>query len=256
VIAGLDAIDSIGWKLTLPKSPKTKLKDFKVAVMLSDPTAEVDGAIQAQIDKLARFLRKQGAKVSMTARPVDPVLAHKTFIMLLRAATSGQRSEREYAALLEQRAALEATGVKLSERNDYQSWQMQGNTLSHRDWLRWDNQRHRMRLQWAAFLDDYDLLLCPAAATTAFEHNHVGERWERMVLVNGRPQPSTTQMFWAGYSGMAYLPSTVAPIGLADDGLPVGVQIVGPQYGDLTCLKFAQLLEREYHAFQAPPGYA
>jgi len=256
VIAGPDAIDAAGWKLALPKAAKKSLKEFKVAVMTSAATAEVDGAIQEKIELLARFLRKQGAKVSMTARPVDPALAHQTFIMLLRAATSGQRSDREHAALLAQRSSLEAQDAGLGERDDYFTRQVLGNTLSHRDWLHWDNLRHQMRLQWAAFFGDYDLLLCPAAATTAFAHNHVGERWERMVLVNGKPQPSTTQMFWAGYSGMAYLPSTVAPIGLADDGLPVGVQIVGPQYGDLTCLKFAQLLEREYHAFVAPPGFA
>jgi amidase len=36
----------------------------------------------------------------------------------------------------------------------------------------------------------------------------------------------------------------------------VGVQIVGPQFGDLTCLAFAGLLEREFQAFVPPPGYA
>jgi amidase len=76
-----------------------------------------------------------------------------------------------------------------------------------------------------------------------------------MIRVNGRPQPSTTQMFWAGFSGMVYLPSTVAPIGLTREGLPVGVQIVGPQYADYTTIRFAQLLEREYYRFQPPPGY-
>ena len=35
----------------------------------------------------------------------------------------------------------------------------------------------------------------------------------------------------------------------------MGVQIVGPQYGDLTCLAFAQLLEREYQGFVPPPGF-
>jgi amidase len=120
--------------------------------------------------------------------------------------------------------------------------------MHHRDWLYLNEKRHTMRLKWAAFFREHDLLLCPPAATPAFPHNQQGERWERMVTVNGRAQPSTTQMFWAGYSGMCYLPSTVA-------GLPVGVQIVGPQYGDLACLAFAQLLEREYQAFVAPPGY-
>ena len=93
-------------------------------------------------------------------------------------------------------------------------------------------------------------------ATTAFPHNRTGERWERMISVNGADQPSTTQMFWAGYSGMVFLPSTVAPIALAADGLPVGVQIVGPEYAVLSCIAFAQLLEREYYAFTPPPGFS
>ena len=55
---------------------------------------------------------------------------------------------------------------------------------------------------------------------------------------------------------MCYLPGTAAPIGLSPEGLPLSVQIVGPQYGDLTCLAFARLLEREFQAFVPPPGYA
>jgi amidase len=76
-----------------------------------------------------------------------------------------------------------------------------------------------------------------------------------MIMANGRPQPSTTQLFWAGYSCNFNLPATVAPIGLAADGLPVGIQIVGPQYGDYTCIHFARLLEREFQEFNAPPGF-
>ena len=77
-----------------------------------------------------------------------------------------------------------------------------------------------------------------------------------MLDVNGQPQPSTTQLFWAGYSGMAYLPSTVAPAGLTPAGLPSGVQIIGPQFGDLVCIQLAKMLEKEFAAFQPPPGYA
>jgi len=38
--------------------------------------------------------------------------------------------------------------------------------------------------------------------------------------------------------------------------LPVGVQIIGGQYRDLTCIRLARLLEREYRGFVPPPGYA
>jgi len=99
------------------------------------------------------------------------------------------------------------------------------------------------------------LLLCPPAASAAFPHDHVGERHERSIAVNGRRVP-TDQLFWAGYSGMVYLPSTVAPAGFTPGGLPVGVQIIGPQYGDRACIDFARHLEEGFQPFVPPAGYA
>jgi amidase len=250
IIAGPDAIDARGWRLALPPSPKKSLREFKVAVMLSADTAEVDRSVQDRIQAVADFLAKNKAKVSDTARPdIDTAEAHRTFIHLVRGATSGRQTDEVFARNMEAARSVQADDTR------YQAWMLKGNTMSHRDWLAWNEQRHRMRLKWDAFFEEYDLLLCPAGATAAFPHNQTGERWERMVSVNGKPQPSTTQMFWAGFMGMAGLPSTVAPAGLTQEGLPVGLQIVGPQYGDLTCIRLAQLLEKEYQGFVPPPGY-
>ena len=99
------------------------------------------------------------------------------------------------------------------------------------------------------------MLLCPAAASAAYPHDHAGERHERRITVNGQRVPTTDQLFWAGFSGMVYLPSTVAPAGFTPGGLPVGAQIVGPQYGDRSCLALAQQLEGEFQAFVPPPGF-
>ena len=250
-IAGPDAIDSTGWQLSLPRAPKKTWRQWRVGVLLDAPNAPVDRAVQDRIQALAGFLGKQGARVSYTARPAfDLKQAHDVFFRLLRAATSRSLTDAAFARHQEVARAARA------DDDSYPAVMARGNTLYHREWLYLNERRHQMRLQWAEFFRDWDVLLCPAAATAAFPHNQTGERWERMMDVNGTPQPSTTQMFWAGYSGMCYLPSTVAPAGLTPAGLPVGVQIVGPQYGDFTCLAFAQALEREYGGFVAPPGYA
>jgi amidase len=249
-IAGPDEIDGIGWQLRLPRAPEKTWRQWKIAVLLTAPSAEVDRSVQAPIEKLATFLSKKGAKVSLSARPdIDLAEAHKVFFQLLRSATSRGLTDEVFARHLDAARKIEPGD------DGYYAQMVRGNTLHHRDWLYLNEKRHHMRLKWMDFFREYDVLLCPPAATPAFPHNQTGERWERMVSVNGKPQPSTTQMFWAGYPGMAYLPSTVAPIGFAEGNLPVGVQIVGPQYGDLTTLAFAQLIEREYHAFVAPPGY-
>jgi len=113
-----------------------------------------------------------------------------------------------------------------------------------------------MRLAWAELFTAYDLLLCPVAGVAAFPHDQHTERHERTVSINGTRLPVTDHLFWAGYTGACYLPSTAAPCGFTPGGLPVGVQIVGPQYGDLTTLAFARLLEREFQGFVPPPAFA
>ena len=250
VMAGPDDIDAIGWKLSLPKARQRSLREFKVGVLPGADTAPVDAVISGAIQDLADFLARNGAKVNDRARPdIDLAEAHRVFIQLLRAATSRGADDKTFAGNVARASRLKP------DAPGYEAWMLQGSTMRHREWLHWNERRHQLRLKWAEFFGDYDLLLCPPAATPAFPHNQKGERWERMVSVNGKPQPSTTQMFWAGFSGMAGLPSTVAPAALSPEGLPVGVQIVGPQYGDLTCIALARLLEKEYRGFVAPPGY-
>jgi amidase len=122
--------------------------------------------------------------------------------------------------------------------------------------LRTNERRHQMRLLWDQFFENWDVLLCPVAASAAWPHDHIGERHERLITVNGKQVSTVDQRFWAGYSGNFYLPSTVAPIGLVGDGLPVGVQIITREYGDLTSLKVAEWIEENYYAFTPPPGYA
>ena len=251
VMAGPDQIDGQGYRLTLPAPKKTVLRQFKVALMLDAPESEVDHTVQERLQALADFLRRKRVRVDERARPdIDTAAAHRVYIALLRAATSGRQSDDAFRANQEAARRLEA------DDNSYYAQMVRANVLPHRDWLGFNEERHRMRLKWAEFFGEYDLLLCPAAASAATPHDQQGERHERTIVVNGKQVPTTDQLFWAGYSCAFNLPSTVAPIGNTPTGLPVGVQIVGPQYGDRTCIEFARLLEREYYAFTPPPAFA
>ena len=248
--AGPEAVDAAGWQLRLPAPRPKRLREFRVAVMLTDSQSEVDLEVQERLAALATFLGKQRAKVSDRARPaVDPAEAHRVYIQLLRSATSRRLTGDEFTKQVEIVRGL-APGDE-----SYYARMVRANTMSHRDWLAANEARHRMRLAWAAFFEDWDVLVCPAAASAAPPHDQQGERWERTVRVNGRDVPTTDQLFWAGFPGMVYLPSTIAPCGFTPAGLPVGVQIVAPQYADRTAIHLARLLEREYQPFVPPPGY-
>jgi len=248
VLSGASMIERRAWQADVAPPRHTRIADFRIAVMTSDPVAEVDQPIQDAIVRLAEFLNSKGAVINDTARPdFDTAKAHAVYLTMLRAATSRRQSEAEYEINKGRVAQL------AEDDTSYEAQMLRAYVMPHRDWLGVDEERHRMRLKWDEFFREYDVLLCPAAATTAFPHNQEGERWERMVTVNGKDQPGTDQLFWAGYSCGFYLPGTVAPIGFCDKGLPIGVQIVGPQFGDRTCIELAKLIEREYHSFAPPP---
>ena len=128
-------------------------------------------------------------------------------------------------------------------------------TQGHRDWLHANERRAHLRAAWAAFFTEWDLLLCPTAASTAFRHQQEGLRQDRTIPVNGGQEPTVDQLFWAGLSSVAYLPGTVVPVGVAKDGLPCGLQIIAGHGRDKTALAFAKLLERQIGGFVPPPGY-
>jgi amidase len=250
LMAGSAETEARAVNLKLPASRHKDLKDFRVAVMLTDPVSEVDQPVQDMIAKLATFLEPRVKKLSYTARPdFSTREAMDVYIALLRAATSRRQSDEEFATNAAKVAAFAPDDVS------YLSQMLRAYTIPHRSWLACNERRHQMRLAWNGFFQEWDVLLCPAAASAAFPHDQTGERHERTILVNGRQVPTTDQLFWAGYSGCFYLPATVAPLGLTHQGLPSGVQIVAPQYEDFTSLRFAELLERDYAGFVPPPNY-
>lgn len=249
--AGPDLAEHSAYRLKLPAPSFRDFKGLRVAVVSGDPVAPVSRVISGAIHDLAAFLLKRKAKVDLQPRlPYNSADHDRLYVLLRRAATSMRaHDDAAFAELLRQRDTLDPAD------HSYQAEQVRGNTLFHRDWLRLNNERHRLRGAWAEFFKRYDVLLCPAAATTAFPQNKAGQRWERVIDVDGTPQADTTQIYWMGMASVSFLPATAAPIARAADGLPVGVQIIGAQYADLTTIRFARLLEREYYGFAIPDHY-
>src|SRR5690606_23237067 len=85
-------------------------------------------------------------------------------------------------------------------------------TQRHADWLRLNERRQKLRRTWEDFFQDYDILLCPVVQTLAFPKDENPAISDRILTVNGKPQPYMDIMVWAGVAGVAYLPSVVIPV--------------------------------------------
>ena len=197
------------------------------------------------VDKLSAC----GATIDVAARPAfDVALSHSGYLRLLWSVMGGGLPP-------ETLGNFEVTLPQLSRDDHSMNAEMaRGVLCRHSEWLIDHEARTHVRYAWRDFFKDYDLVLCPIMPTPAFEHDH-RPMSERSVSVNGQPLGYFDQLFWAGLAVYALLPSTVMPVGLTEDGLPVGMQAMGPYLEDRTCIRFAELAEAVLGGFVAPPGY-
>lgn len=251
ILLGPDPADADVWRVELPEAKAAAANELRIGLLLDDDAAPVDAEVQSALTRLAEFLDRQGCKVTRHVRPIkDSRALFSLYIQLLRSATSAHLSDDEVRQSEIELQSLPGTA------SDYVADTARGRTMSHRAWLRLNEARHRLKCEWNDFFASYDILLCPAACRAASPHDEITPRHERLAMISGRQQPSTNDLFWAGITSMVFLPSTVAPIGLTSDNLPIGVQIVGPWYGDRSTIAFARWLEQEFYRFTGPEGYA
>lgn len=231
----------------LPADNRTRLSEFRVALMLGDDVSPVDTEYLDALTDFAGKLESAGATVVRNKLPLINSEAHFTlYLKLLGAALSFGMSDEDAAA------ALEPFKDAPEDVRRVGGNRMSGLNLSHREWLSLDNQRRIARLTFDAFFEDYDVILAPVCAGAAFVKDEVGSRQFRRIEVNGAAQLEPLQLFWSGYSGVVGLPSVVGP--MADlKGLPVGYQAITGHGRDYTALAFARAVEREIVGFIPPP---
>jgi amidase len=101
--------------------------------------------------------------------------------------------------------------------------------------------RNRVDREWHTFFGDHDVLLLPTWAQPPFElgADIASLEGTRTTLELLRP------VLPANLLG---LPAAVVPVGMAD-GTPVGAQVVGRRFSDLTCLAVAEMLEGAFGTF-------
>ncbi len=257
VLAGPSELDRAAWRLTLPPPRRTSLRDYRVACWLDDAFCPIDQSVLDRLTACVEALRTAGVRVSETARPGFSLADnHRVYFRLLTGAISSGLKPYEFAALAASQPFVEmarALGLtKPGQLGDFIS----GATQRHAAWAKANEARERMRRQWRAFFQEYDVLLAPIIPVTAIPHRQQGNIFTRKLTVNGRQRPYLDFLVWAGLVTVSYLPATLAPVGLSDTGLPVGIQIIGPYLEDRTPLDFAARLGALIGGFTPPPGFA
>lgn len=257
VLAGPDTVTGRAWRLELPAPRMDRPSDLRVAAWSDDTDFPVDAEVRSGIEAAAAALEAAGAHVDRSARPPFALRdAERVGFDLWTAASSGALSADD---LEEQRRIAVDAGPQDEGRIARRA---RASVMPHRDWLRLDAERRHLQRGWNAFLERFDVLLCPVAPVVAYpadpDPTHVhrfDHRAEQTIEVDGRPRPYLDQLVWTTAVGLARLPSTVVPVGLSSDGLPVGVQVVAAPFRDRTTLRAASFIAEVTGGFRPPPGW-
>ncbi len=247
VIAGPTEDRAPAWRLDLPPARATRLADFRIAAWLDDPSCPVSNDVSVALENVVGQIEGEGVAVDRSARPeIDFDVVRRVGLPLISSATSPGRTDEEFERF--SKIVLDPDGA-----DETLLMRARASVTFHRDWLLLTEERERVRRAWDAFFTRYDIMLCPVLIAPAFEHIHEGHLYSRTLTLDGQERPYADLIMWTSLIGMAYLPSTVVPVGWTDDGLPVGIQIVGPFLGDRSTLTVARHLERLTGGYRIPP---
>jgi len=227
VLAGPDPERAAAWRLELPDASGRTLADYRVGLWLDDPGCAVD----AEYGRMLRHVADRLADAGATVAESHPAVAFG-----------------EQADLFRRMILPAITPSMPDETADAASG-------SHRAWLRAEEERARLRALWAGWFEDWDILLCPVAATPAFPHDHTGDIVSRTLVINGQARSQVESIAWTGLIGVLGLPSAVPPVGRTEAGLPVGVQVVAPFLHDRRAVKVAGLIAEVAGGYEPPPGF-
>jgi amidase len=106
--------------------------------------------------------------------------------------------------------------------------------------------------EWEQFFEKFDLLICPMSYGPAYKRTRIGTpiHYDGKTFVYlDYAWPYLTCFNASGHPGINI------PLGLGKDGLPMGIQVVGPYWSEPDLIQFAKLVAEFTPGFIKPEGY-
>jgi aspartyl-tRNA(Asn)/glutamyl-tRNA(Gln) amidotransferase subunit A len=179
---------------------------------------EVAAAVAAAVEQLDRL----GAHVELVDPGFDDPLEITTGLWFTGAWTLWSQLTPEQREVTDPDFAAEA---------------LLGEPLTSLDVQRLHLRRGELGSHMRLFMQRYDLVATPAVAVPAFEAHPAGHR----------PFDPEAMLGWTPFSypfNLTQQPAGTIPCGLTAAGLPIGLQLVGPMFGDALVLRAARAYEQ------------
>ena len=243
VQAGPDAHDP----LTLPESgehfldayvPLDSLAGLKIAYAPELDGVPIDPEVLSVMASAADTFSDLGAEVVST---VPPLKGAMDVFQAQRAAGLSSLGNNLDRTIPDWREYAKATAIGNIEK---------GQQMSAHEIFQSEARRSIIYENMVEFFQEHDAIILPAAQVPPFD---LSQEW--VSEINGQTMPSYIDwMTICCAITVTGFPAISVPGGFTEDGLPIGVQIVGKPRGDLALLRLAHTYEAATNHYQQKPA--
>jgi Asp-tRNA(Asn)/Glu-tRNA(Gln) amidotransferase A subunit family amidase len=232
-MAGPDAGDALSAPVPSRRHDEKSLRGLRIGILESDALDIATAETRSAIDRAANLLGEKNFIVEPFRLPgLDRALELWWFFFgrvighLLRESISGHESEISPILL------------------DYLSHANSGNPITLHQFLKACTDRDLLRAEILHHMRDVPILLSPVSAGPAFRHGEGN-------YAQGTGYRDTMRFSqWLNLTGF---PGATVPVTLSNEGLPIGVQVIGRPFEDELVLSVAEAIETAGGPWNPPP---
>jgi aspartyl-tRNA(Asn)/glutamyl-tRNA(Gln) amidotransferase subunit A len=249
VIAGEDKMDSTSVKEKYDTDYLSVLdgsvKGLKIGVPKEFFGKGLNEEIKASMESVMEKLREMGAEVEETSMPITEEGLSSYYIISSAEASSnldrydgiryGYRA-KDYESVddLMEKTRTEGFGKEVKRRIMLGTYALCSGYYDAY-YNRAQKLRKEIKREFEETFEKYDLILSPTSPVLPFLSGEKSENPMEMYLAD----------IYTVNINLAGVPAISLPCGFSKDGLPIGLQIIGPHFGEKKILKAAYALEQE-----------
>jgi Asp-tRNA(Asn)/Glu-tRNA(Gln) amidotransferase A subunit family amidase len=233
VMAGPDAGDALSAPVPLRAYREGELRGLRIGILESDALGIATAETRAAVERAAKSLGERGFTVEpFRLDGLDRALDLWWFFFgpvigdLIRHSVAGH--EDQLSPML----------------REYLSSATSGNSIALDKFMKACADRDLLRAEILRQMQDTPVLLSPVSASPAFRHGQ------------GNYLPGTgyrDTMRFSQWLNLIGFPGASVPVGVSNEGLPIGVQVIGRPFEDELVLAVAEAIEQARGPWLAPP---
>lgn len=235
----------------IPEHKRHDVKGARIAVWDEEEGWPLDDRVKACIEKAAEALGRAGMNVTCAKPAIDMAKMHETYLDLLIPIVSAGFPE---ALLKEMAKTHDADVMAVREGRDPKGdarYRLRA-TAGPAEIAAAQKIRQAQKDALARFFDDYDAILMPVSPVPPFPHDHSPMNG-RTIAVNGKSERYMSMLNWISLATSLHAPALALKAGHTESGLPVGVQLIGPENGEAGLLNLGLAAEEVLGGFTPPP---